>query len=71
MLWTQASFNLNHHLYSCSTPASFFKPHIDDITQNDVFAMAKVEVLTIVSLAKLVNVDALYLLGYSWLFGMC
>jgi hypothetical protein len=33
--------------------------------------MAKVEVLTLASLAGLVNLNSLYLLGYAWLFGMC
>ncbi|KAF8905442.1 hypothetical protein CPB84DRAFT_1844853 [Gymnopilus junonius] len=32
--------------------------------------MARAEILTVVSLVKLVNLDALYLLGYAWLFGM-
>ncbi|KAF8202934.1 hypothetical protein BJ912DRAFT_1052955 [Pholiota molesta] len=32
--------------------------------------MAKVEVLTLASLAGLVNLNSLYLLGYAWLFGM-
>jgi len=32
--------------------------------------MAKVEVLTFASLATLVNLNSLYLLGYAWLFGM-
>ncbi|KAF8971433.1 hypothetical protein BDZ97DRAFT_1786454, partial [Flammula alnicola] len=32
--------------------------------------MAKVEVITFVSLAKLVNLNGLYLVGYAWLFGM-
>ncbi|KAF4623460.1 hypothetical protein D9613_001682 [Agrocybe pediades] len=32
--------------------------------------MAKVEILTLGSLAKLVNLNGLYLVAYAWLFGM-
>jgi hypothetical protein len=33
--------------------------------------MAKVTMLTLSSLIRLVNIDGLYLIGYAWLFGMC
>lgn len=40
-------------------------------TPNTLVHMAKLEVLTLSSLTGLVNARGAYLLGYSWLFGMC
>ena len=51
------------------TPVYVLFPHHD--VDLHLSIMAKLEVLTFSSLVGLINARGAYLLGYSWLFGMC
>ena len=64
-----AFLDFNHHHQN----ATLLKPPSENPKRLllIISEMAKVDVITFVTLTNLISFDGLYLVGYAWLFGMC